>query len=320
MMRIAAALILTPLLLAAPLTWSAMYSTGEIAADRTRLANRITELRGLLTSPQFLPETLEGVADIPLLTPDVAPNGDPMGFLAYEGKVYMPIAGLKFIEDLTMAYAWRYRRGQTLEPLDEYLAMLRWKPEEKWPAGVFLNPLEAFGLPVGAWERDKELAELGTSLRNEAWAFVLAHELAHVVYRHPGNNAPSGISQANEAQADAFAMELMERSDTTPMGAFLYFQATVAFYASRADFESDAEYALWQREKASHPVNSQRLLAMSRQLQLWSRRVTNKARKETLFFMGDRLEQFAQQLADPAMQQLIARRAVFDDPRDLKER
>lgn len=297
-----------------------MYSQGEIATDRPRITRRIAEVHGLITRPEFLPADASRLSRVRVNTPDVAPNGDPMGFLAARGEVFMPVAGLKFIEDLTMAYAWRYRRGQSLEPIDEYLAMLRWKPESDWPAGRHLNPLQALGVPARAWERDSQLAELGTSLRNEAWAFLLAHELAHVYYRHPGNSAPPPISQANEAEADAFAMRLMERSDTIPLGALLYFQATAAFYTSRADLASDQVYVRWQRDKATHPVNSQRLLAMSRMIQLWARRVTDTARREALFLIGEKLELFAQGLDEPAMQQLIVRRAVYGDPRDLKER
>lgn len=308
------------LLLGAPPASADMYSADEIAADRARIVARIGELHRLLTRPEFLPADAQTLSRQSLQTPDVSPNGDPMGFLAYRGQVFMPVAGLKFIEDLTMAYAWRYRRGDSLEPLDEYLAMLRWKPERDWPGGTYLDPLEVFGVSAQDWQRDADLLALGTSLRNEAWAFLLAHELAHVLYAHPGNDAPAAVSQANEAQADSFAMELMERTDTLPMGAFLYFQATVAFYASRADLPTDAAYARWQRERATHPVNSRRLLAMARQLQLWARRESDDARRETLFFMGDRMEQFAAGLDEPAMQQLVVRRALNGDPRDLQER
>lgn len=297
-----------------------MYRQDELAADRQRISQRIAEMHSLITRADFLPADAGRLSGVRVNTPDIAPNGDPMGFLAARGQVFMPVAGLKFIEDLTMAYAWRYHRGQSLQPMDEYLAMLRWKPEQDWPAGRYLNPLQALGVPDKAWERDAQLAELGTSLRNEAWAFLLAHELAHVYYRHPGNSAPAPMSQANEAEADAFAMQLMERSDTIPLGALLYFQATAAFYASRADQASDQAYARWQRDKATHPVNSQRLLAMSRMIQLWARRVSDSARREALLFIGEKLELFAQGLDEPAMQQLIVRRAVYGDPRDLKAR
>jgi IrrE N-terminal-like domain len=297
-----------------------MYSKDQLDADRARIVVRITEMHRLITREEFLRPDERGLSRVPVLTPDIAPNGDPMGFLAHNGRVYLPVTGLKFVEDLTMAYAWRYRQGRSLEPFDEYLAILRWKAERDWPRGQYLDPLEAFGVPSGAWQSDSGLRELGTSLRNEAWAFLLAHELAHVLYRHPGNTTPAPVSQANERQADAFAMTIMERTDTIPLGALLYFQATAAFYMSRADLPTDAAYARWQRERATHPVNSQRLLVMARQMQLWARRHPNADRRDALFYIGDKLEQFATALDEPAMQQLIARRAVFGDPRDLRDR
>jgi hypothetical protein len=319
-MRLAALTVVSALATCPGPALAQLYTQHEIAADRARLAGRITEMHGLLTQPQYLPPGAQLLSQVAIQTPDYAPDGDPMGFYAAGGEVVMPVAGLKFIEDLTMAYAWRYRQQRTLEPLDEYLAMLRWKPESEWPEGTYLDPLDVFGVPPGAWERDASLAELGTSLRNEAWAFVLAHELAHVLYAHPGNSAPPATSQANEAQADAFAMALMESTDTLPLGAFLYFQATVAFYTSRADFPSDSAYARWQREQATHPVNAQRLMAIAQQLQLWARREADEDRQAVLFDIGDKMEQFAAGLGDPAMQQLVVRRAVYGDPLDLRER
>ena len=320
MARLAILIILVAAATAAGPGRAEMYTPQELAADRSRLQARIDEMRGLVTLPQFLDPSERWLAEVEVLTPDVAPDGDPMGFSARQGRVYMPVAGLKFIEDLTMAYAWRYRSGRTLEPLDEYLAMLRWKPESEWPDGIHLDPLEAFGVPDRIWETDPAVGDLGTSLRNEAWGFILAHELAHVLYAHPGNRAPAAMSQANESEADAFALDLLERAGTIPMGAILYFQATAAFYSSRADLPSDRAYRVWQRESATHPVSSRRLLAMAHKLQLFARQQTNSARAEALRFIGTGLEQFARDLDDPAMQQLIVRRAVSGDPRDLQGR
>jgi hypothetical protein len=299
---------------------SAMYTPAEMASERARIESRLSHLHQLLTLPQFLEPDAHFLATVRIDLPDVAPDGDPMGFSAVGQRVFMPLSGLKFIEDLTMAYAWRYHSGLSLEPFDEYLAMLRWKPEPDWPDGRYIDPLNAFGVPDRIWERDMAIGELGTSLRNEAWAFILAHELAHVLYRHPGNRVAASESQANERQADEFAMNLMERSTTIPMGAILFFQATTVFYASRADLPSDREYQRWQRERATHPVNADRLLAIAEHLQRWSKREENTARRESLSSIGDSLEKFAADLEEPAMQQLIARRGVTGDPSDLKER
>jgi hypothetical protein len=298
-----------------------MYTRAELAAERPRLEARVVELLGLVTLPAHLPPDAGWLAEVPVALPDLGPGGDPLGFASDGRGVVLPLAGLRFIEDLTMAYAWRYREGLTLEPFDEYLAMLRWRPEADWPGGAYLDPLEAFGVPPAVWESDPETGSLGTSLRNEAWAFILAHELAHVYYGHPGNRAVAPeASQANERQADAFALDLLERAGTIPMGAILYWQATAAFYASRADAPTDAAWAEWQREQATHPVNAARLLAMADHLQASAGREADPTRAEALAFIGDGLASVAADLDDPAMQQLIVRRAVYGDPADLRER
>jgi predicted Zn-dependent protease len=175
-------------------------------------------------------------------------------------------------------------------------------------------------VPQRAWERERDLLSLATALRNHAWAFLMAHELAHVLHRHPGNRVAPVVSQANEREADAFAMEMMERTGTIPIGAILYFQATAAVYMSRADLPTDTAYARWQREGATHPVNSQRLAAIARRLELWARRTQDADRREALLSIGHRLDAIAAILDEPAMQQLIVRRAVFGDPSALRTR
>ena len=170
-------------LLVSGITYAEMYTAQELDADRTRIVSRVADLHGKLTLPQFLLPEARWLAGAPVETPDVAPDGDPMGFMAVRGRVILPVSGLKFMEDLTMAYAWRFRAGRSLEPFDEYLAMLRWKPESDWPQGRYLDPLEAFGVPDRVWERDAALGELGTAFRNEAWAFMLGHELEHIRFR-----------------------------------------------------------------------------------------------------------------------------------------
>lgn len=315
-----AALLLAALVAAWP-AQAAMYDAGELAAERPRIEARVGELQRRVTLPAHLPAGGEWLAGVGIRLPDLGRDGHPLGFEADGARVVMPLAGLRFIEDLTMAYAWRHRAGRTLEPFDEYLAMLRWRPEADWPGGAYLDPLEAFGVPDAVWERDPAVGELGTRLRNEAWAFILAHELAHIYHRHPGNLGVSPAqSRANERQADAFALDLLERAGTIPMGAILYFQATVAFAGNRAEQPSDAAFARWKAEEATHPVNSERLLAIAAHLGGAAGRTRDATRAEALAFIAENLAAIAADLDDPAMQQLIVRRAVYGDPADLRNR
>jgi hypothetical protein len=297
-----------------------IYSAAHLAGERSRIEARIEALREVLTRREYLGADAAWLAQVPVQIPDRHENGDPLGFFSDGRSVTMPLDALLFVEDLTMAYAWRERSGRSLEPMDEYLAMLRWKPLQDWPDGYYLEPLTALGVPPAIWESDASVGDLGTRLRNEAWAFILSHELGHVYHRHPGNTVPAPEVQENERAADAFALTLMERTDTIPLGAVLYFQATAGFYPGRVDLPTDAAYARWQREEATHPVNADRLLAMAIALQLWSRGEPNAERADILRFIGSRLEEIATILADPAQQQLVVRNAVYGDPNDLRSR
>ena len=144
------------------------------------------------------------------------------------GNIVFPVPSLKFIEDLSVAYAWRHVNGHSLEPIDEYLAMLKYRRPQDFPGARVPDPLTALGVPARIWEQDKRVDELSLRFRNTAWAFILSHELGHLRWQHPGNKqVPPKVSQRNEVEADAFAVKLLSRSDTIPMGMILWFQASV---------------------------------------------------------------------------------------------
>ena len=81
------------------------------------------------------------------------------------------------------------------------------------------------------------------ALRNEAWAFILLHELGHVILRHPGNLAVEARrSRVNEQQADRFALDVLQRPQTIPMGMVLWVQATAPWFPNRADYQDTDEF------------------------------------------------------------------------------
>lgn len=164
-----------------------------------------------------------------------------------------PAFALFLIEDLSTVYAWRYVNHHSLQPIDIYMAMLKYRSPRDFPGGRLPDPLAALGVPPGLPAQDEHVNRMSLSLRNEAWAFILAHELAHLRWRHPGNaNVDPGISQRNEQQADAFAVDLLSRADTVPMGMILWFQATVGYFQNRADFASEDAYRNWLRRESTH--------------------------------------------------------------------
>ena len=84
-------------------------------------------------------------------------------------------------------------------------------------------------------------APWGSRLRNSAYGFIFAHELGHVVMRHPGyKGIPLEQARRNEADADRFALDVLQRVSEVPMGAVLFFLAQGYVTPNRGHFRPKA--------------------------------------------------------------------------------
>lgn len=248
----------------------------------------------------------------------------PLSFtsVVFEGKptVRAPLLSIKFIEDLSVAYAWRYQNGYSLEPIDEYLVILKHRPADKFPGGQAPDPITALGVPPRVWERDPKVDDLSLRIRNTAWAFILAHELGHLRFGHTLKDASPAEIQRQEEMADEFAVDLLGRSHTIPMGMILWFQATAGYMNNRSDFSSNASYFKWARTKAEHPVNGRRMRSLASRMkrQAAAVRERNPNRADVLQFIAVRLAAIGKTIEDPDMQQFLKRCATSRRLEDLK--
>lgn len=302
-----------------------LYPEQVLAGDQPRFEQRLGQIyrHGLW---DFLdgPEK-QALADVELRFPLVGAHRSPFDFYAGRERgvatIWLPVLSLKVIEDLSLAWAWRQLHGYSLEPFDEYLAMLKYRAPADFSGGRYPDPLTALGVPARIWEQEPAVDDLSLRLRNSAWAFILAHEMGHLRHGHPGNAAVDPTtSQRHEREADQFALDLLARSETIPMGAVLWFQATVGFFPNRADFETEAAFLDWQQREATHPVNPERLQSLALALDRAAGDSLNATHAEVLRFIATRLATIAETLAEPDMQRLIARQAVQGDPDTLKRR
>jgi len=298
-----------------------IYPDAELAKDKTRYEQRVGEMYSLGLRKLMDDEEKQKLTGLRIELP---PKGrGPLDAYSYKRDgipiVVFPVLSLKFIEDLSVAYAWRHTNGFTLQPIDEYVAMLKYRRPEDFPGGRVPDPLTALGVPPGICEQDKQVNDLSLRFRNTAWAFILAHELGHLRWEHPGNKqVPPDVSQRNEMQADGFAVDLLSRSDTIPMGMILWFQASVGYLKNRADFRGDAEYHAWMQSEATHPVNPERLRRLAVALDRSAAAAQDRNRAETLRFIAVKLKAIGDILAEPDMQRVIVRLAVMGSPDDLK--
>jgi hypothetical protein len=297
-----------------------IYSEKQLAEDQGRYEQKFEFLLDKGLRPFMTADELNALQGVVISHP--ARGHGPLSIYSEvnEGTptVTAPVASLKFIEDLSVAYAWRYQNNYSLEPMDEYLAMLKYRPAEEFPDGRLPDPLTALGVPPGIWERDRQVDDLSLRFRNTAWAFILAHELGHLRFGHTQTDVSPEEMQRQEEAADEFAVDLLGRSNTIPMGMILWFQATAGYFKNRSDFPSDAAYFDWARTEASHPVNGRRLQNLASIMQRQAAEQSDRSRAEVLEFIAVRLAAIGKTIEDPDMQRLLKRCASSRQPEDLK--
>ena len=299
-----------------------MYSNKQLANDKNRYTQKFEFLleKGLW---DFLtPDERRALRGVVIRHPLRGAGPLSVKSLVVESipMIRAPVMSLKFIEDLSVAYAWRYRNGYSLEPMDEYLVMLKHRPAEDFPGGRAPDPMTALGVPPRIWERDPQVDDLSLRFRNTAWAFILAHELGHLRFGHTKNEVLLAEIQRQEEAADEFAVDLLGRSDTIPMGMILWFQATAGYMDNRSDFPSDAAYFEWVRTNASHPVNGKRMRNLASTMRRQAATERDPKRADVLQFIAARLGAIGEIIEDPDMQRLLKRCATLRRLADLKRR
>jgi hypothetical protein len=308
-----------------------MYDRAAVAREQARLQSRIREIYVKAFEPSLTPEERRALSGVTFEAPI---DGDPhygdhdpvIGYYSHSGTrvVTMPAISLLFFEELCVAIAWLQVHGYRLETVEEYAAMLKYRDARAF-GGRYATPLEALGIPAGA-VRDPKVNDLSLRFRNSGYAFILAHELGHIRYRHPGNRGvPVAVSQANEKQADQFGLDLMRRTSTIPMGALLYFQAGLYYFDNRADYPSDAEWQAHLSRTATHPLTVDRLEGLSRSVSALAEdfargQPTRAGAIDTTRWIGDRFAEFAAFLKDPDLQRAIRAKAERSSVISLKPR
>ena len=298
-----------------------LYSQGQLAADQGRYEQRLQELvtRGIW--PHLSPAEKQVLATTDLRVPLVGEVRGPLNFYSYnDGRtrfIAMPVAALKLIEDLSTAYAWLWAGNYGLDTIDQYLAMLKYRPGRAFPGGRSLAPLAALQIPANALD-DPKVDDLSLRFRNTAWAFILLHEMGHVVLDHRGNaGLTMDEARSREEAADGFALTVLRQSNTVPMGALLYFLASAYYFPNRADFDTDQAWQRFVTEEATHPFTPDRVRALADSLSRGAASLSGTAERESQLTIATRTAAIAEILGDVELQQYIAAKARKNTLADL---
>jgi hypothetical protein len=305
--------------------YSTLYDRATLAREQGRLAGRVTGILERGIRPFLVGTERVALANTTLDFPLVGDNRDPLDFYSDSASrsVTMPVLSLLFLEDLCTAYAWLWANGYRLESVEEYVTMLKYKDFN----GRYPPPLAAMQIPTNVL-RDPKVSDLSLRFRNTAYAFILGHELGHVLNDDRGyRGVPAEEARRREQRADQFGLEVMRRTRDIPMGAMLFLQTVVYYWPNRADAGgmTDAQWRASLDRKATHPLTAARLKALATRLDElagdFALGQPNRASAiGTIRFMAGRFSEFADFLADADLQRVMAVKARNSEVSSLAPR
>jgi hypothetical protein len=308
-----------------------LYDQNRLAREKPRFERRINEMFDKGIWPGLSENQKRALKSVEFEFPLVGEiGGSPMDY--YSGQrggrsfVAMPVLSLMFLEDLCIAYAWLHLKGYSLETIDEYITMLRYKKAADFPDGRYLPPLKALKIPPNALA-ERAVDDLSLRFRNTAYAFILLHEMGHVFYKHRGyKNITTAQARRNEQRVDQFALDVLQRTATIPMGAMLFFQAQAYFMPSKGQLlaegkiQTEKQWQTYLRSEVTHPLTADRLRNMAVHMENGAQKVAAGSYRETLLYISTRLEHIAGILEDPGLQGCIAVVAHRAEPSILAPR
>jgi hypothetical protein len=230
---------------------SEIYDTATLQGAQARYERTTRKIMVEVIVPALLSQERRDLGRLPRvefpLRADAPLTDHPLAFYAAneDPRIVMPIASLKFLDDLCTAYAWLQLNNYSIETVTDYTALLRYKDFRGRRPPL---PLIALQVPRNALD-DRRVDELALGHFVTARAFILAHELGHMLFRH--SPLTYAQSRANEQQADRFAAEVMRRVGLPPLGMLVFFFAD----ASWAGYPS--------QEEDTHPLSGDRLRALA---------------------------------------------------------
>ncbi|NDW02021.1 hypothetical protein [Salipiger sp. PrR002] len=231
-----------------------MYSDAQLEETRQRSAAIIRDVLRADIIALLPPQQIAASAEVTVSFP--ARGRGPLAFWSYPstGEIVMPLDALRFFGDLTLVYAWFDHRLCRVDPVQAYVLHVLLGNTET-------EPLAAFGLSkeqvVNAYRTDPGTGQplsaddLSQKIFSSSLYFILAHELGHILLGHTGG-LDGALSQAQEWQSDAFALEHFARVGTAPIG-ILYFY--MALWFADPYGEAQAEH--------SHPMSADRISAIA---------------------------------------------------------
>jgi hypothetical protein len=259
MIRAALILLAAGRLLAQP----AFYSEDYLATWKPEYQRPLEEDYRQVVMPRLTPAERARLGEAQIEFPLFGKTTDAFEFYSLPAarppRIVLPVSSLRFFGDVCLTEEWSMQQGRREpDPVMGYISRTKYGRAPR-RNGKTLSLREAVGVPATAGDNPK-IAELSSKCVSSGLLFILLHEMGHIEARE--RRLPS---QQEEMAADGFALEIFRRLGTPPTGAVLFFSAYSYAASNRWDFPSEQEY-LKSLQQSTHPVTSERLRAISREL------------------------------------------------------
>jgi hypothetical protein len=306
--------------------FTGLYDDATLQYWQTRYSKGLTGNLREVIMPRLTASERQALAGVRLNVPLRVPDQEPFAFYSsgQPDVVTMSAQSLKFFDDYCVAVAWLQANGYSIETPAEYVSMLKYRDPAAL-GGRYPLMLDALAIPGNALD-DPHVNDIANRIFNEAIFFVLAHELGHILYRHPGYgpDVPRAEARANEAEADAFALDMMRRVEAEPLGMTFFYLMSAHGLPGRGDFGSDSDYEQFL-EQATHPLTSDRMSALADSIErgadVYARNESDPAAsRERLAYIVSQLREVSAILGDVGVQALIAQRGRTTTPNMLMPR
>ncbi len=268
---------------------------------------------------KLTPTDRQAAGNVKLDLPPIGVQGFPFDYHSDPStrEITIPILSVKFFDDLAIAAAWLTRKGCAQDPVSDYAGILRYQGFTLPRGNRFPPPLQALAIPQNALA-DAVVDDIAQKTLKSAIYFLMAHELGHVRYQHKRYDAISRPdAQTQEMQADDFALNIMREISVPPMGMVLFFMVASRFEPAPGDYPNLRGDETWgqilQKDKTwrqtwTHPLTSQRLLAVSKGIRTNANAFSKGQKDPTLWRpriieAADQIEVIANTLDDPKIRE-----------------
>ena len=239
---------------------SRLYSREKLEADAARFGEQIRAEYRETILPQLTDAERSVFNAIKIEVPISAPSGDPFEFYSDSGTVYLPAFSLRFYADLCSASAWLNLHACDGTTVRDYVGVL-FREAKLSPRAPLLPVFQTLGIPDNPRQETAVANRADRNFGNTV-VFLLAHELGHILKKHPMGLSDLVQRRAHEIEADAFAIEIARRIGQWPLGIEFWFDCERIRHVAPVDFPTEAE---WQKNLAAlrHPVTTERLQALA---------------------------------------------------------